>query len=108
MRRDADYAGPYNQRAWIWATCPEARFRDGKKAVESATRACELADWKEPDVLSTLAAASAESGDFDSAVKWQEKAQGLYWDADDKEQGLARLILYQAKKPYRETPGSKH
>ena len=37
MRRDPGYAGSYNQRAWIWATCPEARFRDGKKAVESAT-----------------------------------------------------------------------
>jgi hypothetical protein len=60
------------------------------------------------DVLATLAAAFAEAGDFDSAVKWQEKAQALYWDAHDKEQGLARLILYHAKKPYRETPGSEH
>ena len=108
MRRDPGYAGSYNQRAWIWATCPEARFRDGKKAVESATRACELTDWKEADVLDTLAAASAEAGDFDAAVKWQEKAQGLYWDALDKEQGLARLSLYRAKKPYRETLGSEH
>ncbi len=58
-------------------------------------------------MLSTLAAASAEAGNFDSAVKWQERAQGLYWDAIDKEHRLARLTLYRAKKPYRETPGSE-
>ena len=45
-------------------------------------------------MLDTLAAASAEAGDFDAAVKWQEKVQGLYWDALDKEHGLARLTLY--------------
>src|SRR5262249_40726805 len=34
-------ANLYNLYAWLLATCPDSRFRDGKQAVESATRACE-------------------------------------------------------------------
>ena len=43
------YAPAYNGRAWLWATCPDAKYRDGKRAVESATRACELSEWKEAE-----------------------------------------------------------
>ena len=39
----------YNASAMIMAACPEAKFRDGKGAVEFATRACELTEWKNPD-----------------------------------------------------------
>ena len=73
------------------ATCPDAKHRDGRKAVELATRACEL---NEADY--------AEAGDFDKAVEWQEKANKLYSDADDRKKGEDRLKLYQQRKPYRE------
>ena len=35
----------YDSCAWICATCPQAKHRDGKKAIESATKACELTRW---------------------------------------------------------------
>ena len=90
----------YGARAWVWATCPDEQYRDGKKAVASATKACELTDWKEPSHLDTLAAAYAEAGEFDSAVKWQSKANELFQDAEAKKDGETRLNLYREKKPY--------
>jgi tetratricopeptide (TPR) repeat protein len=100
---DPGLAHAYNNRAWLWAACPDARYLDGKRAVESATRACELSEWKHADSIGTLAAAYAEAGDFDAAVKWQAKANALFTDAEEKAKGQERLKLYQERKPYRET-----
>ena len=91
IRLDPKYADRYESLAWLMATCPDAKHRDGRKAVELATRACELNE-----------AAYAEAGDFDKAVEWQEKASKLYTDADDRKKGEDRLKLYQQRKPYRE------
>jgi tetratricopeptide (TPR) repeat protein len=104
LRLDPWQADAYNNCAWLWATCPVAKHRDGKQAVASATYACELSGWKEADHLGTLAAASAEAGDFDAAVKWQSRANELYADAGNKKNGEERLRLYREKRPYRETP----
>jgi Tfp pilus assembly protein PilF len=93
----------YNNLAWLWATCPDAKYRNGKKARESATRACEITKWKDAEFLDTLAAAYAEAGDFESALKWQTSANALSVYAKEKKDGEARLKLYQDKQPYRET-----
>ena len=92
----------HNARAWLLATCADARYRDGSKAVESAKKACDLTDGKQPMFLDTLAAACAEAGDFESAIKWQVKALELTKVAEDKEDFQERLELYRSKKPYRQ------
>ena len=102
IRLDPKYHDAYAARARTWATCRDAKCRDGKKAVESATKACELAEWKDAAHLAILAAAYAELGDFDSAVKWQIKANELYRDAAVKTYGEAALKLYREKKPFRD------
>ena len=92
-----------NNLAWLLATAPEANLRDGRRAVMLATQACRMTDYKKDFILSTLAAAYAESGDFDSAVKWSSKAAEL--GAKNKEYGASlkkELASYQAKKPWRE------
>ena len=65
--------------------------------------ACELTEWTEAGIIDTLAAAYAEIGDFASAIKWQNKAIELEFDAKDKAEFESRLELYQGKKPYRDT-----
>ena len=64
LRLDPQNPVTCNGRAWTWATCPDGQFRNGQKAVESATRACELTDWDEAGIIDTLAAAYAETGDY--------------------------------------------
>jgi tetratricopeptide (TPR) repeat protein len=102
IRLDPKLAEAYTNRAWLWATCPDEKYRDGKRAFESASKAYELGDGKDPDSLGTLAATYAEAGDFAAAIEWQEKANRLYEDGDDKRKGEDRLKLYRQKKPYRE------
>jgi tetratricopeptide (TPR) repeat protein len=88
-------------RAWTLATCSDAKLRDGSKAVESATRACELTQWKSPRPLATLAAAFAEKGDFGGAVQMQRKALEVTPEKDPvRDYYLACLDRYRAKKPW--------
>jgi tetratricopeptide (TPR) repeat protein len=101
IRLDPRNAFGYNHLAMIYATCPEARFRDGEKAVENATQSCELTGWKDWHRLDTLAAAYAEAGDFASAVEWETKARDMASDKD-KADFQSRLDLYKAHKPYRQ------
>ncbi len=100
----ANAAVPYNASAWLRATCPIERYRDGPKAVANATTACELSGWKDGEYVDTLAAAYAESHDFSNAAKWEQKAIELATKESDKEEMQERLELYKAGKPYREAP----
>jgi hypothetical protein len=90
-----------SRSAWIRATCPDAKYRNGKLAVESAQRACELTDWHDPAELEVLAAACAEAGDFESAVKWKEKVLALTKEPGGVQSCQQRLALYQAGKTFR-------
>ena len=91
----------HNNKAWLLATCPDDTVRDGELAVEHATKACELTSWRNAYYVDTLAAAYAEAGDFESAVKWQEDAIRL-GGGTYSEDFRKRLRLFQAGKAYRE------
>lgn len=66
--------GLLNNFAWVLATSPDDAIRDGDRALELATKAAETSSYQIPHILSTLAAAYAENGDFENAVKWSEKS----------------------------------
>ena len=102
IRLNPKSSSPYRHRAWLWATCPDANRRDGKKAIDSATRACELSEWKDAENIDALAASYAETAEFAKAVEWQEKANKLYSNPEDWKSGEKRLRLYTDKKPYRD------
>ena len=106
-RLDEEHSLMLEKLARLQATYPAAEFRDGAKAVENATKACELTDWKNADYVDTLAASYAEFGDFDSAVKWQKKAISLLTEDTSVELRSnyeTRRSLYQSGKPYRQVP----
>jgi len=65
-----------NNLAWLLATAHDARLRDPARAVELATRACEL-DPDNPRMHGTLAAALAAAGRFDQAAAEAERAAEL-------------------------------
>jgi Tfp pilus assembly protein PilF len=98
---DPNDAESQHGRAWILATCPDARFRNGQQAVVSAARACELTNFKNHRFLSTLAIACSEAGDFAAAVKWQESAVALLAANDPERREYSKLLnRYKAGKPY--------
>jgi tetratricopeptide (TPR) repeat protein len=100
LKLDPKHALACNDAAWLLATCPEEKIRDGKRAVELAKQAVSLMK-NHPGYLDTLAAAYAEIGNFDEAVRVQEQA---LQDATFRKDTTARdrLDLYKKKQPYRQ------
>jgi len=94
-----------NNLAWILATNPNPQFRDPKKAVSLAEKACELSSYRIPGSLDTLSAAYAAAGRFSDAVTTAQKVLDLAQAANDQqfeEDIKERLVLYKAGQPYYE------
>ncbi|MEM9352602.1 MAG: tetratricopeptide repeat protein [Planctomycetota bacterium] len=90
-----------NNLAWVLSTSPDEEVRDGKRSIELATKACMLTEYKKPHILSTLAAAYAESGDFETAVKWSSQAVEMD-DPEHSGQLAEELESYKQGTPWRE------
>ena len=106
LKLQPEESGLLNNLAWVLATSPKDKVRDGKRAIELATKACELTDYKEAHILSTLASGYAEEGDFESAKKWSAKAVEL-GEGDMKKQLKEELESYEKGKPWRELQEQK-
>lgn len=105
--------GVLNNLAWVLATSPKDEVRNGKRAIELATQAAEVTEYKEAHILSTLASGYAETGDFDKAIELIEQAleinraegeKAADKTATDKQfKSLNKeLDSYREKKPWRE------
>jgi len=97
------HAGTLDQLARFQATCSKAEFRDGTRAVENATKACELSHWDSYRYIDTLAAAYAEAGRFELATDRQQEAITKLPPEirlSLREHSEAKLRLYQAGKSY--------
>ena len=104
LASDDEDDGVYNNLSWVLATSPDESLRDGKLALQYALKSCELTHYKKPHILSTLASAYAEIGDFDNAVKWIEQGLELaeQTEYDQKEHLVKELSSYKEKQPWRE------
>ncbi len=105
LRLMPDQPGVLNNFAWLLATCPEARIRNGEEAVQLAGRACTLTRDSQTFMIGTLAAAYAEAGRFAEAVATAQRACALAsklgaQDLLHRNQEL--LELYRQHRPYRE------
>jgi serine/threonine-protein kinase len=110
LKLDPHDPATFNCLAWIWSTCPDPEFRNGQRAKDCATRACELTEWAEPMFLDTLAAAYAECGDYEQALQWSNRAIELLEQKQITQQETwhdyaQRRELYRQHKPFRTAPG---
>lgn len=97
---DSEIKSVHNKLAWLLATSPDAKIRDGAKAVKHARIACEQTGNMNASYLDTLAAAYAEAGDFENAILTEKKAIELSDDVADKADMGTRLALYEMKMAY--------
>jgi Flp pilus assembly protein TadD len=100
LAHDINQPDVLNNSAWLMATSPHDALRNGPLAVRLAMRAVQMTEEKQPHILSTLAAALAETGDFDAAIAWAAKAEELT-TGEMRSQMHAELESYRQRKPWR-------
>jgi len=88
--------------AWILATSRHPEVRDGRQAVVFAQQASKLVGGRNPGILSILAAACAETGDFTNAIRLQKQALTMVPNIDLRSEYAAELRLYEAHQPCRD------
>jgi serine/threonine protein kinase/tetratricopeptide (TPR) repeat protein len=96
-------AAATTQLAWLLATCDVPELRDGAGAVRMGEKAVSVTDRKYPDALEALAAAYAETGQFDKAVATEKEAIAALTAEHNKQPLESRLKLYEAKTPCRDS-----
>jgi tetratricopeptide (TPR) repeat protein len=105
VRLAPDWPLALNNLAWMRATEPDSKLRDGAEAARLALHAVTLTGKNDPSTLDTLAAAYAESGQFSDAAATAKTAIETASAADETNLATeiqSRLKLYQAQQPYRE------
>ncbi len=92
-----------NSQASLLATCPDDSIRDGAESLRLAKLADEKTNHAHPAILSTLASAQAETGDFAAAIETTTRASGLVSDQQAPLKAiLARqLESFKAGRPHR-------
>ena len=103
IRLNPQFTLALNNLAWLLATHPDTRLRNGPEAVQFAERACELTQKQHAYFLGTLAAAYAEVGQFELAAATAEKAIAVAEARSDNshaQRTREALALYRNKQPW--------
>jgi tetratricopeptide (TPR) repeat protein len=88
------------QLARLLASCPHDDCRDGKRAVDLATKLCQLTGYSNSDALSALGIAHAENGDFEQAIKCIEDAM-THSIAIQQSEFQKLIALFKDRMPFR-------
>lgn len=104
LRLKPDLLKSLNNLAWLLATNPNPKNRNGADAVRLAEQVCRATDYQSPFVLDTLAAAYASAGRYSEAVDAVQKALLLLPETAGESKvatGMRdRLLLYQSNRAY--------
>lgn len=104
IRLRPNWPAAMGELAFVLATADEDNLRNGAEAVRLARAACELTGWREADALDALAAALAETGQFEQAAAHAAKAReiAIQRKRTSQAQRIAkRIALYESGKPCR-------
>src|SRR3954463_7071904 len=91
--------------AWVFATCPEDSFRDGRHAVELAEKALRVSGRNIPMIYKVLAAAYAESGRFADAIESAQRSAELATNQGNPALATElqnNIAMYQSGRPLRD------
>ena len=91
-----------NGLAWLLATSFHEDARNGTNAVAFAEKAVAATSCTNASYLDTLAAAYAETGDFERAITTQKEAIAQVHVQTDKSDFESRLKLFEAHTPFRQ------
>jgi len=99
-----DDPGAQSRMAWVLATAPDERLRDGPRAVALARSAVERTGARDARALDALGAALAETGEFRAAAEAASLASALIDPSDrTRMDGVReRKRLYESSRPYRD------
>jgi hypothetical protein len=62
-----------------------------------------MSRWKRSDCIDALAAAYAEAGDFEHAIKYEKQAlNNASWTPKEREELEKRLTLFEQRKAFRD------
>jgi tetratricopeptide (TPR) repeat protein len=109
LRSKPDFPTALYKLAWILATDGNANLRNAGEAVQLAERLCAITGYQQAAALDALAAAYAEDGRFDDAIRVAQKAIELENAAGQQELAQRiqeRLKLYRAGQPFHEGSAS--
>ena len=99
LRADPAMAQAYRSLSWVLATCPEKRLRNPATAIEAAWRARRLGAPGDPRMLDASAAAHASAGDFNEAIRLQQRAL-VAASSGSASHLRERLLLYRSGQSY--------
>jgi tetratricopeptide (TPR) repeat protein len=100
-----DDPDPLNRLAWILATSPDDSIRNGSQSLQLAQALNQATASSRPMFLDTLAAAYAETGDFERAIATATQAIQVAQETGqpiDSAGVNRRLALYRSRSPYRD------
>ena len=110
LRLENDWLEGCRRLGWLLATHPDDRLRNGREALELATRYRAASGERDVRALDLLAAAQAEVGAFDQATATAQRAVELWRAADPSGAAVVaagqRLQQYRRRAAWREPPAS--